>query len=236
MRIFLNDWYINATIRFDGAEAAYDALKDIIFSAFHNEAAEWVDLTADLDHLESISEDFDCRFCDVINRSCKTLYGQLGKLDPSRPCIATIMFSPDGTGDTIEMILDYRVYDNMSRIEKVAQDIVKLGITNSFEIESQIDISETAGELQDVRIRYDGSQLVMTSTPWYIPDDASRYESIEELSLYYDEEIPWSDEECEEMRKNDATFYLVESHFCNKRHDILRSELYIEEEKLIPLG
>ena len=39
----------------------------------------------------------------------------------------------------------------------------------------------------------------------------------------------------EEMRKNDATFYLVESHFCNKRQDILRSELYIEEEKLIPL-
>lgn len=235
MSIFLNDWYINATIRFDGAEAAYDALKDIIFSAFHNEAAEWVDLTADLDHLESISEDFDCRFCDVINRSCKTLYGQLGKLDPSRPCIATIMFSPDGTGDTIEMILDYRVYDNMSRIEKVAQDIVKLGITNSFEIESQIDISETAGELQDVRIRYDGSQLVMTKTPWYVPDHASRYESREDFLEYYIEEIPWSDEEFEEMRKNDATFYWVEPQHSNTNHEEICSELYIKEEKLIPL-
>ena len=167
---------------------------------------------------------------------CSSDLGQLGKLDPSRPCIATIMFSPDGTGDTIEMILDYRVYDNMSRIEKVAQDIVKLGITNSFEIECQLDMSESAGELQDVRIRYDGSQLVMTSTPWYIPDDASRYESIEELSLYYDEEIPWSDEEFEEMRKNDATFYWVEPQHSNTNHEEICSELYIKEEKLIPLG
>ena len=126
----------------------------------------------------------------------------------------------------IEIEETYKCPD-IEAVTDLAKKMAKCAHGAHFELNGVIDASESAGELMDFSIIYDGSKLIRKSTDWYVETCIEEYESYEEfMDEWEDEAGELEVEQFESLKDENEFVFFVET----KDGTVLMSEVPMKYE------